>query len=149
STADSLKSMSYIQNKFIKLGIDLNLGGAITYISDPKKNENIINNSDWGRQVQMSFYSGPNPFEPDGKKPASFWTYIGWNPIQSGDVAGNRSKVLIHKNTGKTLYVKCIPMHWPLDNYPGECYFESWITLKDNTVQVRSRIVNHRPDKTQ
>lgn len=35
--ADSLKSMSYIQNKFIKVGIDLNLGGAITYVADAKK----------------------------------------------------------------------------------------------------------------
>lgn len=149
SIADSLKSMSYIQNDFIKVGIDLNLGGAITYIADVKKQENLINNADWGRQVQMSFYSGPVPFEPDGKKADPFWIYIGWNPIQSGDVAGNRSKVLEQKNTGNTLYVKCIPMHWPLDNVPGECYFESWIKLKGNTVEVHSRIVNHRPDKTQ
>lgn len=149
SIADSLKSMSYIQNDFIKVGIDLNLGGAITYIADVKKQENLINNSDWGRQVQMSFYSGPVPYEPEGKKAAPFWIYIGWNPIQSGDVAGNRSKVLKHKNTGNSLYVKCIPMHWPLDNVPGECYFESWISLKGNTVEVRSRIVNNRPDKTQ
>ncbi|MGV8879179.1 MAG: hypothetical protein ACOH2A_09125 [Sphingobacteriaceae bacterium] len=149
SIADSLKSMSYIQNEFIKVGIDLNLGGAITYIADAKKQENLINNSDWGRQVQMSFYSGPVPFEPLGKKAAPFWIYIGWNPIQSGDVAGNRSKVLKHKNTGNSLYVKCIPMHWPLDSVPGECYFESWIRLKGNTVEVRSQIVNNRPDKTQ
>ena len=149
SIADSLKSMSYIQNDFIKVGIDLNLGGAITYIADVKNQENLINNSDWGRQVQMSFYSGPVPFEPNGKKAAPFWIYIGWNPIQSGDVAGNRSKVLEQKNTGNSLYVKCIPMHWPLDNVPGECFFESWIKLKGNTVQVHSRIVNNRPDKTQ
>jgi hypothetical protein len=149
SIADSLKSMSYIQNDFIKVGIDLNLGGAITYIADVKKQENIINNSDWGRQVQMSFYSGPVPFEPVGKKAAPFWINIGWNPIQSGDVAGNRSKVLERKNTGNALYVKCIPMHWPLDNVPGECYFESWIKLKGNTVQVHGRIVNNRPDKIQ
>jgi hypothetical protein len=149
STADSLKSMSYIQNEFIKVGIDLNLGGSITFIADAKKGENIINNHDWGRQVQMSFYSGPNPFVPNGKEPAPFWRNLGWNPIQSGDYAGNRSKVLEHKNEGNQLYIKCIPMQWPLDNEPGECTFESWIVLKGNTVQVRSRIVNNREDKTQ
>lgn len=145
---DSLKSMRYIENKIIKVGIDLNLGGAITYLSELNK-ENLINNWDWGRQVQMSFYSGPVPFEPDGKKANKAWTFIGWNPIQSGDVAGNRSKVLEYKNTGKELYVKCIPMHWPLDNVPGECTYECWIKLEDNTVKVRSRIVNNRPDTTQ
>jgi len=81
---DRVEKMSYIENGFIKLGIDLNLGGAITYLSDKVKDENIINNWDWGRQVQMSFYSGPVPFEPDGKKAHKAWTFIGWNPIQSG-----------------------------------------------------------------
>lgn len=146
---DSLKSMSYIENKEIKVGVDLNLGGAITYVADAKKQENIINNSDWGRQIQMSFYSGPVPYEPGGKKASPNWIFIGWNPIQSGDVAGNRSKILAQTNDGKTIYVKCIPMHWPLNNVPGECYFESWIKLEGNTIQVRSRLVNQRNDSTQ
>lgn len=147
--ADSLKSMRYIQNKYIRLGIDLNLGGAITYLADVSKQENLINNVDWGRQVQMSFYSGPVPFEPNGKKPAPYWRGLGWNPIQSGDVAGNRSRVIACKSTGNTLYVKCIPMHWPLDNVPGECTFEVWIKLEKNTAAVHCRLVNHRPDTTQ
>ncbi|MFD1143762.1 hypothetical protein ACFQ4C_21720 [Larkinella insperata] len=141
--------MSYIQNEHLKLGIDLNLGGAVTYLADVRRQENLINNFDWGRQVQMSFYSGPVPYETADKKPHKNWTFIGWNPIQSGDVAGNRSRVIAHKKTKTGLYVKCIPMHWPLDGVPGECTFESWIHLKGNAVQVRSRIVNHRRDTTQ
>ncbi len=66
--ADSISKMSYIQNAYIKVGIDLSLGGAITYIADTKKQINLINNFDWGRQVQMSFYSGPVPYEPGNKK---------------------------------------------------------------------------------
>jgi hypothetical protein len=149
STADSSKRMSYIENRSIRVGIDLNLGGSITYIADIKNGENIINNNDWGRQVQMSFYSGPNPFVPNGKEPAPFWRGLGWNPIQSGDYSGKRSKVIESKNDGDALYIKCIPMQWPLNDEPGECTFESWITLKDNTVHVRSRLVNNREDKTQ
>lgn len=85
SNADSLKSMSYIQNDRIKVGIDLNLGGSITYLADVLKEENLINNHDWGRQVQMSFYSQPRPYTPNGKQPAPYWRGLGWNPIQSGD----------------------------------------------------------------
>jgi hypothetical protein len=144
-----MENMSYIQNDLIKVGIDLNMGGAITYVADKSNGVNFINNWDLGRQVQMSFYSGPVPFEPDGKKAHKAWTFIGWNPIQSGDVAGNKSKVLEHKNTGKALYVKCIPMHWPLDNVPGECTYECWITLDGKAIKVTSRIVNNRPDATQ
>lgn len=144
-----VEDMSYIQNDVIKVGIDLNMGGAITYVSDKSNGVNLINNWDLGRQVQMSFYSGPVPFEPDGKKAHKAWTFIGWNPIQSGDVAGNKSKVLDHKNTGSALYVKSIPMHWPLDNVPGECTYECWITLDGKVIKVTSRIVNNRPDTTQ
>ncbi len=146
SVSNTKPDMSFIQNSKIKLGIDLDMGGSITYISKAGSSLNLVNSADLGRQIQMSHYSYPVPFEPDGKKADPTWTGIGWNPIQSGDVAGNKSKVLAYKNDGKSIYVKCIPMHWPLTNVPGECTFECWITLKDNTVQVKSRMVNNRPD---
>ena len=142
-------NMSYLDNGNICLGINLDLGGSITYLADSKDKINIINNHDLGRQIQMSFYSGPKPFTPNGKQPSKTWADLGWNPIQSGDYAGNRSRVTEHRNDGKLLYVKCIPMQWPLDNEPGECTFETWISLHDNTVSVRSRINNHRSDRTQ
>ena len=37
-------------------------------------------------------------------------------------------------------------MQWPLNNVPGECTYECWIELKDNTVQVRARLNNARSD---
>ncbi len=142
--------MSYLDNGVVRIGINLDIGGAITYLSKSGSDENIINSHDWGRQIQMSFYSGPAPYYPDsGKKPNKHWTFIGWNPIQSGDTFNNPSEVIEHRNTGTEMYVKCIPMHWPLDNEPGQCTFECWLTLVDNTVRVRSQINNAREDKTQ
>ncbi len=142
-------NISYIDNGKIKLGINLDLGGSITYLSKAGSDLNLINSDDWGRQIQMGHYAGPKPYEPNGKKPVEYWAHLGWNPIQAGDYYGNRSKVLAYKKSKNSLYVKCIPMHWPLNNVPGECIFECWITLKDNTAQIRSRLVNNRPDKTQ
>ena len=110
--------MSYLDNGTIRLGIDLSLGGAITFLSSSKDQLNVVNNHDCGRQIQMSHYSGPVPFVVGDKRPHKSWTGIGWNPIQSGDVYHNRSQVLEHRNDGRTLYVKCVPMHWPLENVP-------------------------------
>jgi hypothetical protein len=141
--------MSFLDNGTIRLGVNLDIGGAITYLADSKKRVNVINSFDWGRQVQMSFYSGPNPFEPGGKKPAPHWRKLGWNPIQSGDYKGFRSKVIAHTNDKKTIYVKCIPMQWPLANEPGECTFECRLSLEGKTVRVWSRLNNARSDKTQ
>ncbi len=139
----------YLDNGRVKVGVNLDLGGAITFLAKSGGAANMINSYDWGRQVQMSHYSGPIPFAPNGKKPQESWAGLGWNPIQSGDCYGHRSKLLAYRNTGKLIYVKCIPMQWPLDNEPGECTFESWITLSGNTVNVRSRLTNRRSDPVQ
>nr|MDQ2687541.1 hypothetical protein [Armatimonadota bacterium] len=141
--------ISYLDNAHIRLGVELDLGGAITYLSKSGSEVNVVNSFDWGRQIQLSFYSGPNPFAPHGKTPNKAWAGLGWNPIQSGDSYGHRSTVLESRNNGKEIYVKSIPMQWPLDNEPGECTFETWIRLDGNAAHVRSRLINHREDTTQ
>jgi len=147
---DRPERISFLDNGKIRLGVNLDLGGAITHLSPSDKPElNLINSHDWGRQIQMSHYAGPIPFEPAGKKPAEHWKALGWNPIQSGDCFGHRSKVVEHTNDGKSLHVKCIPMQWPLENEPGECTFEWRIELNENTASVRARLTNARSDKTQ
>ncbi len=142
-------NMSYIDNGQIKLGINLDIGGAITYLSKSGSDLNVINSHDWGRQIQLSFYGGPVPFEADGQKANPHWITAGWNPIQSGDCNGHGSKVVAHRKSRNSLYVKCIPMQWALNGVPGECSYECWISLEGITVKVKSRIVNHRSDKIQ
>jgi len=140
----------FIENDYIKLGINTTKGGAITYLAMKADSVNLINNHDLGRQVQISFYAFPVPYAPSpDKQPHPRWEGIGWNPIQAGDVAGNGSKIIDLWYEGDSLFVSCIPMHWPLDNVPGECIYESRIKLKDNQVHVNAKIINDRPDKTQ
>lgn len=136
--------IDYLDNGTIRIGVNLDLGGSITYLADAKAKENIVNSFDWGRQIQQSYYSGPVPFQ----NPKSEWKGLGWNPIQSGDCYGTRAKVLAHTNDGKVLYTKTQPMHWPLNNVPGECTMETWIELEASTAKVRCRLNNKRPDKT-
>lgn len=140
----------YLDNGMIKIGIDLDLGGAITYLSRSGSDANMINSFDWGRQIQMSNYSGPIPFEPGGKKPMESWAGLGWNPIQSGDSYGNRSRVVSFKSSGHNcMIVRCIPMQWPLNKEPGECEFECRLRLDGMTVHVDCIVSNHRADQTQ
>jgi len=141
--------MSWLDNGRIRLGVDLAIGGAVTYLAESDAKINMINSYDWGRQVQMSFYGGPNPFVPEGATVQPAWRGLGWNPIQSGDCFDYPSEVTDHKNDGQSIYVKCIPKHWPLKNTPGQCEFECWFRLKGNTVVATSKLTNHRDDKTQ
>lgn len=138
------EKVSYLDNGQVKLGVNLSLGGAITYLSRSDSTDNLINSHDWGRQVQQSYYSGPHPFGES--HPA--WKNWPWNPITSGDVYGNRGRTLDHRNDGKTIYVKSTPMQWALKNVPGDCTFETWQTLDRNQVRVRNRLTNARADKT-
>lgn len=140
--------MSFLDNGVVKIGADLALGGAITWLSHRDRPDNLINSYDLGRQIQMSHYSGPVPFQPEGATLKPEWKGIGWNPIQTGDVFGHASRVLDHRNDGRELYVKCVPMQWPLDNVPGECVFESWTTLDGPMITMRFRATNARPEST-
>jgi len=141
--------LEFIDNGTIKLGVSPDLGGAITYLSKSGHVKNVINNHDWGRQIQMSFFGGPVPYEERGQKPKKHWAHLGWNPIQAGDDYGNGSQIVEFSKKETSLYVKCIPKQWPLNNIPGECTYESFVELRGNTVEVRCRLVNARSDKTQ
>ena len=141
-------NLLFIENEYLRLGANLSLGGALTHLSE-KGRENLINNYDWGRQVQMSFYSGPVPHLPEGIENHPGWDYIGWNPIQSGDCFRNRSDILDYYQKENEIYIKSVPRHWPLNNCKGECTFEVWYRLEGKTARITSRLNNARTDKTQ
>ena len=62
---------------------------------------------------------------------------------------GNASKLVKKTNDGKTLYVKSVPMQWALKKVPGDCTFETWITLEGRSVRVCNRLMNRRKDHKQ
>jgi hypothetical protein len=41
-----------------------------------------------------------------------------------GDAFRNRSKILDYKQPKDSLYVKCIPMQWDMNNRPAEAEME-------------------------
>ena len=138
--------LSVIDNGVIRLGVDLNRGGSITFLADAKNRENVVNAYDLGREIQQSYFSGPNPFG-SGHHPG--WKPWGWNPIAAGDVFGNAGMVIAHNKTQDSIYVKSVPRQWALNGVWGECTFETWIRLAASTVRVRCRLNNRRADATQ
>jgi hypothetical protein len=138
----------YLENEVLRIGIDVSRGGAISYLSEYGSSESVVNIYDLGRYIQQSYYSGPNPFIPAGTVQHPAYAGWGWNPVQAGDVYGNSSQVIDESNDGTTLYVKCIPKQWALNDVDSECTMEAWITLDDNRVHVRNRLTSSRNDTT-
>jgi hypothetical protein len=62
ATALPTPRMTYLDNGHVRIGMDLALGGAVTFISGKDHPGNLINSADLGRQIQMSHYSGPWPY---------------------------------------------------------------------------------------
>ena len=143
----TVECRSVLDNGRVKVGCDLSLGGAITHLSAAGR-PNMVNSWDLGRQIQMSYYSGPAPLVIDGKRPAPMWASLGWNPVQSGDHYCNASRLLSHRNDGKSIHVRCVPKLWTHDDIPAECVFETWITLDGPAVKVKCRMTNRRKDRT-
>ena len=149
-----VEELKTISNGVIELGIDLQRGGSITYLSEYNKNLSVINIHDMGREVQLSFYSGPDDYEPFPGSQAcntswrrGLWP---WNPIGAGDVTGNTGQVLDVRvnDNGTSMYVKSKPLQWACKNVSCECFFEKWITLDGPTASVKASLTNFRSDKT-
>lgn len=150
--AIAAEPVRYLENDRLKLGIHLGAGGAITYLEDKRrKSGNMVNSFDWGRQIQLSFYSGPKPFiGPNGETPDPTWAGLGWNPVQAGSVARVPSKTTAFERGPDFMRVRCIPMQFSHANIPADCDFEAtYRLLGDNVVEMRGRILNRRIDKTQ
>jgi hypothetical protein len=66
------ESMSYLDNGRIKVGFDLKLGGAITFLARAG-GENMINNFDHGRQVPDALDIMLEQNDPQLIGPVTFW----------------------------------------------------------------------------
>lgn len=141
-------NLTFLDNGRIRLGADLDMGGAVSYLGK-SGGSNMINDWDHGRQVQLSFYSGPVPFQPPGSTLDPAWKMLGWNPIQAGDAFGHGSKIIRCQNDGKTIRLRCVPLIWPLKDVPAECAFEVTYKLADNAVEVDCLLLNARSDHAQ
>lgn len=141
---------AFVESRFIRVGVNLQWGGAVTHVSAPG-GPNLINSFDLGRQIQQSYYSGPANYQREGKQKSPHWARFPWNPIQTGDAFHNGSKVLEHRVRDGELYVKTVPMLWPMNNDPAECVMETWIRPAPDGPRFayRARLTNARNDRTQ
>jgi hypothetical protein len=141
-------SLLTLDNGTIKVGLDTLYGGGITYLSQSGSTTNLINIDDFGREVQQSYYSGPDNFHPPGTIQHPDLNPFPWNPNQAGDAFGNPSEVLAYSNANGVIYVKTRPKQWSLQNYPSDCIMEQWTLLDGPAVRVHCKLTNQRSDHT-
>jgi hypothetical protein len=140
-----------ITNGVVDLGLDTDVGYSIAAFG-PHGGSSVINRHDEGREVQLSFYSGPDPYQADGQ--TCHWSGHSWpwNPIGAGDAFGHHGSLLGMSQgaNASQLTVSTLPLQWACDNIPCECKFVREITLWENepVAHVRATLVNNRSDHT-
>ncbi|CAB9510191.1 expressed unknown protein [Seminavis robusta] len=140
-----------LDNGYVRVGVDYNEGGAISYVApsnDPQNN--LINVFDKGRHVQMSFFAGPQIYNPDGKCDKLFNGYEwSWNPIGAGDVDGGVSQILNFERSVGQMSILTRPLQWACHGVPCECTFDKHIQVIDGNpaVKVTATLRNERTDE--
>lgn len=133
-------------NGTLTVKFDLTRGGVISWISLSNSKRSMVNIADEGRYIQQSYYAGKS-LDRKAEGQAPNWSPWPWNPIQVGDAFRNRAKILDYNQSKDTLYVKCIPMQWDMNNRPAEAEMEQWTILEGNVLKIHNRLTCHRTDK--
>jgi hypothetical protein len=131
--------MHFIENEYLRLGIDADAGGAVAWLSVKGSDRNVINTKDLGRYLQQSYYAGDGR-DRRGEGQADEWAGFPWNPLQAGDFHGKRSQVLdLEVGSGK-IYVKTRPVLWDMNGEFADAYMETWIELKGQDVVYHGKL---------
>ena len=129
-----LPDESWIEQDGVRLGITLEMGGAIASLCDshaPEGYTNLLNRYDPGRLVQQSYYGiGEPPYEL-GEFMGNPWSY---NPVQGGDKGGYRSRIIAYNRTEHEIYIKAQPYDWGHVGAVTPSYMENRYSFLENGV---------------
>ena len=160
----------YIENDEHRLGVNLNWGGALSYLEDKNssveavkvngvtkvdsnassrygvkavsKAVNLINANDTGRLVQQSYY-GTGDYEgyTGGVFMDNKWNY---NPVQGGNQFNDPAKIVDVKIADDYIYIKCRPMDWAKEKeFITPSYMEATYSLSEGLVKAVCRFVDY------
>ncbi|GAB2549949.1 hypothetical protein [Spirosoma aerophilum] len=121
-------------------------GGTPSFIASNSDNLNRINLHDLGTQNGQTLYRDgatspyPNPIiSPD-------WPNIGNDPIQMGNVFGQKSEVVAMGRTADMIYTKTHMRNWSVKDEYTDVYLEQWVTLDGIGAPVYTKITFNRTD---
>ncbi len=132
-------------NGTVRITLDLNHGGAISYLSLSDSTANLVNTPDNGRYIEQNITAGQS-VNRKAEGQSSYYSPWSWNPDQAGDISGNSSVVLDTSTGNGVLYVKTQPLLWDMNADTAQCYMEEWVTLDSSVVHVNNKITMFRTD---
>lgn len=125
----------------LALGFNMNAGGAIGSLLFHDRE--LVDRTDYGRYIQLSFYDGGDRYGPLGNDPYGKW---GWNPIQAGSKAGGGvtvgAKVLEYRTGEGGVYIKAQGIEWGKNKEDSDVIFETWAWQRQGYFEVYTRAIH-------
>lgn len=140
----------YLENAYMKVGISLRGGGAITYFAKPN-GLNFVNNDDdggIGRQIQPDYYQKPSNFSIPGKTLSPHFPRNGYNTTLGGDDFKNVPTLLEHYPTSDGYFLKLKPLIWGIDGHVSEITMSVLYKLEGNTLKATYTYESDRTDSS-
>lgn len=135
---------AFLEKDGVRLGITLEMGGAIASLYDekaPAGYTNLLNRCDTGRLVQQSYYGCAEPPYELGEFMGNPWPY---NPVQGGDKGGFRSRIIEFSRSEDEIYIKAQPYDWGHIGSITPSYMENrYRFLEGGLIRVDNRFVDY------
>ncbi len=139
----SLPTEAWLEQGGVRLGITLEMGGAVSSLHDadaPAGYTNLLNRCDPGRLIQQSYYGCHTPPYEMGEFMGNPWPY---NPVQGGDKGGNQSRIIAFTRQENEIYIKAQPYDWGHVGHITPSYMENRYTfLEDGLIRVDNRFTD-------
>ncbi|MFO0923198.1 MAG: hypothetical protein U0905_11995 [Pirellulales bacterium] len=134
-----------LQHEACQVGVDLQKGGSITWLSWKEYPQNAVNISDPGRLIQQSYYAGAS-LDRRSEGQSRAWSPWPWNPIQGGGV-GSWARVVSSRKEGSEIYTETIPKLWDMPNEEATASMKQWTQWEpemQGVIQVRCEFRSER-----
>jgi hypothetical protein len=143
-------SFVYLDNGVVRLGIDTSKGGSVGAFGPSGSADSFVNIHDFGRETQVSYYTGPAPYNPPGCNQPAPYAGFPYNPIGAGDYFGHPARlvsVAVAPDNASAV-VTSVPAQWACDDVPAEGTLVKTITLVGAAAEVATSLALARPDTT-
>ena len=143
----------WLENNYIKIGINLKRGGHIAWASLSGSNTNMVYNGfDGGFQIGLDAYERPDGYTLEGQtagvdeignltgNPTSY------NVTHGGDYKNNSVSLIDYHPVPNGYYIKLRPIQYAMRGMLSESYIEATYTLTTNAVKCDYVYTSFRTD---
>jgi hypothetical protein len=147
SQFDAVNDVVYLENSYMKIGINLKRGGQICYASQAGSSSNFVYNGyDGGFQWQLDATQYLVGGILNGQTSGSPQNNIDYNTTQGGDYLNHSQSLIDYHAITNGYYIKVRPIMYNFNSIVSEIELEITYTLVGNSLKVDYKYVSFRTD---